>query len=185
MADTGWLNCSSAANDGSAGTQAWSYATRVYADDANYAEAGSVFDPAGPVSTQLLACKGFGAAVPSGATINGVEFRVKHYGTGAERVKWGLAKIIKADGTYGSTDKGPDTTVPASAAYESVGGAADVWGESLTAAWVNDADFGVVLQYDHTAASAFYAYVGHVQAKITYTAAAATRDAMTAVQAVC
>ncbi len=61
-------------------------------------------------------------------------------------------KIVKADGSIGSTNKASlgvwgQTANPG---YTSYGGAADLWGETWTAADINDADFGVVLKLAHT-----------------------------------
>jgi hypothetical protein len=55
-------------------------------------------------------------------------------------------KIVKADGTIGSTNKADTgTNWPSSDTYKSYGASNDLWGESWTPADINDADFGAVL----------------------------------------
>lgn len=57
-------------------------------------------------------------------------------------------KIVKADGTIGTQNKASLGTWGqiANPGYTSYGGAADLWGETWTAADINDADFGVVIK---------------------------------------
>jgi hypothetical protein len=54
-------------------------------------------------------------------------------------------KIIKSDGTFGTTNKATTNLWPTSDTYISYGSSIDLWGETWTAEDINDADFGVVL----------------------------------------
>ena len=174
MADTGWLSCGSAAAAG-VGAYDWTSPGNVYTSNNARAVAGAGDEemPESPSLTRTLDCKGFGASVPSGATINGVEFEVEQYGVGGTRPSWSSAKLIKADGSYGSTNrKSTSSVLPASEAYEAVGGASDLWGETLTPAVVNDSDFGIALQYTIPVATAPRANIDHVRMRVTYTEAA-------------
>lgn len=54
-------------------------------------------------------------------------------------------RIIKADGSIGSTNKGLNTTLETVDTVRVYGSPTDLWGETLTPADINDPDFGVVL----------------------------------------
>jgi len=54
-------------------------------------------------------------------------------------------KIVKADGTIGTTNKASGTSWSATEAYFSYGSSSDLWGETWTAENINDVDFGIVL----------------------------------------
>ena len=61
-------------------------------------------------------------------------------------------KIVKADGSIGTTNKA-DTNVwivTDAQTYQPYGDNTDLWGETWTAANINDADFGVVLSAKET-----------------------------------
>ncbi|MDO8716371.1 MAG: hypothetical protein Q7J73_06140, partial [Dehalococcoidales bacterium] len=77
-------------------------------------------------------------------------------------------KIVKADGTFGSTNKADTSTDwPIADAYATYGGAADLWDETWTAANINDADFGVMLQAE--VPSTFTGSVDHMRITVYYT----------------
>lgn len=54
-------------------------------------------------------------------------------------------KIVKSDGTIGSTNKASASAWSNSDAYTTYGGPYDLWGETWTYADINDSDFGVVI----------------------------------------
>ena len=56
-------------------------------------------------------------------------------------------RIVKSDGTIGTTNKGTSTALPATDAYRSYGASSDLWGETWTSADINDIDFGLVVSY--------------------------------------
>lgn len=56
-------------------------------------------------------------------------------------------RLVKADGTVGSTDKALGTNLGSSDAVREYGDDDDLWGETLTPADINDADFGFVVAY--------------------------------------
>ena len=55
------------------------------------------------------------------------------------------ARIVNADGTIGTTDKSIADDWSSSYAYVSYGSSTDLWGETWTAADINDANFGFAL----------------------------------------
>jgi len=56
-----------------------------------------------------------------------------------------VIKIIKADGSLGSTNKAAATVWPTSDAYATYSGPSDLRGETWSASDINDADFGVAI----------------------------------------
>jgi len=56
-------------------------------------------------------------------------------------------RIVKADGSIGTTNKSTGSALP-STVFSNItfGGPADLWGETWTATDINDADFGAVFQ---------------------------------------
>ncbi len=70
--------------------------------------------------------------------------------TDGEGVYDTYVKIVKADGSIGTTNKAKAEAWDINESYYSYGANNDLWGESWTAANINDADFGVVLSiYSH------------------------------------
>jgi len=66
-------------------------------------------------------------------------------------------KIVKSDGSVGSTNKAnTEDDWPASDTYESYGASDDLWGETWSASDINDSDFGVVLQAEQEAMATMY-----------------------------
>ncbi|MCK4347863.1 MAG: hypothetical protein KAW47_04525, partial [Thermoplasmatales archaeon] len=55
-------------------------------------------------------------------------------------------KIVKSDGSIGTTNKANTTTWTDTEGYVSYGGSGDLWGESWSDTDINNANFGVVLQ---------------------------------------
>lgn len=54
-------------------------------------------------------------------------------------------KIVKSDGSIGTTNKSAGASWPTSDAYSTYGGPSDLWGETWTAEDINNANFGCVL----------------------------------------
>lgn len=67
-------------------------------------------------------------------------------------------KIVKANGSIGTQNKASLAAwgLIANPGYTSYGGAADLWGETWTAADINDPDFGVVINVGHAGGSIGY-----------------------------
>lgn len=122
-----------AANYGS-GSWVWFYPTRVYANDTNYCYLGTLDDT--PIESDI--------------------------------------NIVKADGSLGSTNRaslatwrttpepdymGDDWNVVANPGYTTYGGATDLWGETWTAANINDPDFGVAIRLKKVSAGLYTNYL--------------------------
>lgn len=96
--------------------------------------------------THILKLSGYDfSSIPAGATILGVTVtvRAKYSGSGGilelvQLLDSAGAKVgTDAEGTWTDLTNTPDTYT--------YGGASDLWGNALTRAWVQDADFGVAL----------------------------------------
>jgi len=130
-------------SDAGIGTVAWSNPGNAAAADGLYA--GPVALGGGAISHYLKCTNRSGAAIPTGATINGFALRyLCSFGSVIARDK--AIRIVKS-GVIGATDKSDtvnnwnlttDTT-------QTRGGTADLWGESWTAADVNAANFGFAI----------------------------------------
>jgi hypothetical protein len=132
------------ADDATVGTVAWTNPDNAKVSDNIYAYLDV---PASPKYSHYLKATNFGFSIATEATITGILVEIERrsgsypYGT----LDYGV-KIVKADGSIGSTNKAVGGSWPASDTYKSYGGSADLWGETWTAADINDADFGMVLQ---------------------------------------
>ncbi len=173
MATQGPNSAGTGANDAAFGSYSWTNPGNIVSSDDTYASTGTGHSSA---DSNYLKATNFGFSIPTGATIDGILVAVEKYVTnttsgGAYDVR---ARIVKADGTIGTTDKSspdawPGTTDPGT--YVNYGGATDKWGETWTVADINDADFGFVLAVQPQNASAD-ARVDHIRITIYYTAGA-------------
>ena len=166
MSTAGPNSPGTAADDSAIGTLTWSNPSNIASSNDSKA---TVTGNGGAVSHYLKATN-FGFSVPD-ATIDGVQFDIEMMKAGAGNCNDSVVKLVKADATLGSTDKGTDTNLATSDTVRTYGGAADTWGETLTETDVNDADFGVVISITFPGASC-QAEVDHVTCTVTYTAAA-------------
>jgi hypothetical protein len=154
----------------------WSDTTNVYSDNGTEASAGLWF---ACYSTYLRAGD-FDFEIPTGSTINGivVEIKKRRAGQGAGGIsKDHSVVIIKADGTYGTTDRKSADAWPTTAAYTTYGSSTDLWGETWTAEDINDAYFGVALALDISYLgykSSEYGYIDAIRITIYYTEGASS-----------
>lgn len=177
MTATGATSPGTMADDNTVGTLTWSNPNNAKVSDTNYTDAAA--DTAGVATTHYLKATNFNFAIPIVATINGilVEFQRTLNPIGAPpQIQDNEIKIVKADGTIGTTNKSagaewvqPDTYIP-------FGGAADLWNETWTAADINDIDFGVVISASlvrDKLETGLTAKVNHIRITIYYTGGAA------------
>ena len=145
--DTGFLSPGTMANDSSVGTNgtpAWANPDNAKSSNDVYAV---VTENTTGGTTNYLKATNFGAAVPAGNNITGVEVVIER-----KRTSIGTScldsevKLVKADASIGSTNKADTVTAwPTSDGEKTYGGDGDKWGESLGVSDVNDVDFGVVI----------------------------------------
>lgn len=177
MADTGWLNPSTGANNASVGNAAWSSPTNVVSNNGAESTCTVVPNFAAFDEAQWLVATNFGASVPSGATIDGIEIQVdarqrsnvSNQGpTQVYTQLWNAGAAIGSD--QGATESG--SWVYNTSAFKTYGGSANVWGASLTDTIVNGSGFGVAWRYRRTSAESSYnVSVDVIQIKIYYTEA--------------
>lgn len=151
---------------GDPGTEAWTDASLSRID--NDSGAFCILQNTGAVRARPLRVYGFGLAadIPAGSTILGIEVNIKRRATTADRVCDDVLYLTD-DGTVANvtqrigSNRATATGWPAAYAYESHGGAADLWGATLTAAMVRAANFGI-----HLAPKWYSASAGAVQPNI-------------------
>lgn len=134
----------------------------------------------GGVGSSTLYVRGFGFAIPTNATINGVLIEIQcHYsGTGGGVITTDSAvdsaQVTLVSPSDSGDNKGADAgDFPASDAYLSYGGASDVWGFGLTDADVNDDLFGVQIKVSNKTEEPALAkaFINHVRATVWFTTA--------------
>ncbi len=164
-------------DDATVGTVAWTNPDNAKVSDDVYA----TNTPTDQGISHYLKASNFGFSIPSGATINGilVEFERKaNVASGIQNIKDKYIKIVKADGTIGTTDKADTVTLwSTTEAYSSYGSSSDLWGETWDDAKINDIDFGVVLSVtaiDDTVPNPI-ASVDHIRITVYYTEATTGR----------
>jgi hypothetical protein len=118
----------------------------------------------------------FGFSIPSGATINSIEVRVKGYSADPYDFYWSESYIIH-NGTwygYGSLSYNSEALSGTNTYYTDTGldGSLNVdplWGSSLGATEINSSSFGYILGlYPNGAGD--YVYIDHIEIVIDYTA---------------
>lgn len=131
------------ASDSAVGFHVWGTPNNAKVSDNTYATifASSTGD------SQYLKATNFGFAIPSGATINGVSVAVerdRNVSLGNSIAEKSI-KLVKG-GTVSGNDKSTGAAWPNTEATITYGGAADLWGLTLTDTDINASTFGVVVQ---------------------------------------
>lgn len=140
---SGPLTPGTTGTNGDVGTTAWTNPNNAKIEDGVFATVTSA-GPAGPFADELK-CTNFGFAVPSTAVISGVLVEVKGKATftGAQ-IATAHGQLIKA-GTATGNDQTFSNLYTTSLQFGSAGSSTDLWGLSLSASDVNDANFGFML----------------------------------------
>lgn len=140
MANTTALSPSAAVNDTGVGTVTWVNPANVYSSN----DVRATVSLGGGQVSNLLKATGFGFAIPSAATINGV-VAAYECASGAVGARDHTIQLVKA-GTAVGTNKADTVNIwPTTEATLTRGGATDLWGTAITPADVNAADFGVAI----------------------------------------
>ncbi|SFQ82322.1 hypothetical protein [Nitratireductor indicus] len=148
MVDTGWKAISTVVSETVSGATVWTNSGDA-GDGVYYGTYSTAVDVAKDGGlTDRLKATGFGFSIPDGSTILGVEVRYRWWaeGTSDDGPRDNSVRLV-VSGSLAGDDKATGTQL----AYETnqsrtYGGAADVWGNSLTTAIVNASNFGVALQ---------------------------------------
>ena len=155
----------------------WVSPADVDADDGATANVTSNGYDAG-VYTEVLKATGYDfSAIPDGATIDGVIVRVNTF-DGTVQGEMNLLQLLDTSKARVGTNQ-CSTPVALTATVTTIvtkGGAAELWGNVLTPAWVKNANFGVAIGNISTGGNA-EADVDYVTIEIYFTDTAAPADA--------
>lgn len=180
MAQTAATSPGTMADDASVGADDWASPNNAKVSDNTRSQASAV---SGTVISHYLKATNFGFTIPTNATINGilVEIEKSKQGSGSPSVVDSEVKIVKSDGSIGTTNKADVSTEwpsTASETYISYGGSSDLWGESWTYSDINNSNFGIVISTSMTWSNPFSASanVDHIRITITYTEVATGRQ---------
>jgi len=131
-------------DDSSYGTATWLTPTNIQTDDTNYATCPNA--PMGAdTKSHYLKGRNCGFMIASDKTIAGIEVKINRKKTGTHAITDDRVRIVKADGTIGTTDKSTGSAWTTSDVEAVYGSSSDLWGETWTYADINDADFGAVI----------------------------------------
>jgi hypothetical protein len=167
VSSTGNVFAGTGENNAGIGATAWTNPGNIGAQDGSEATCNA------GASSQYLVARNFGLAVPGGSSIQGITVRVEasEHTAGAEVLN---ARLQDDTGTLVGLTKGNSLNGTTKAVY-TYGAASDQWGlgSTLTAAMVNDADFGVRLWFT----TAHDVRVDYVTLAVEYTVGGATLSA--------
>jgi len=161
-ADTKYNATGANFNDG--GNIAWTNPTNFAGDTTSTAATVSPAS-AGHVSQQLQATA-FGFAIPTDATINGIEAQIESAAANNNRHAWHTVQLLKAGSAVGSNLS--DSAVIFSKAFKQFGDAATLWGTTWTPSEINASGFGVLVKITRTG-TATTTSMYRVYINVTYT----------------
>ena len=146
-ADTGWKTADYVEDNNAVGTLTWANPTNAKTDDGSYALAMSTAN--GAISHYLW-FNDFDFAIPAGATIDGIEVKINKYAqwnTATEFVKDSDIYLVDETNNTCGNDKADTSTAWSTNPSTEVtyGSSTDTWNSGLSAANINDADFGIAI----------------------------------------
>jgi len=142
MPDTGWIFPGTAVGNRvvSGSDRDWSNPDNIKATPG-----GDALITTHPTTSSGLAASNFDfSSISAGAVIDGIEARVGNYRSGVpETMAWSVGKLILADDSDGSVSKHAALLTPTSGVQtDEIGGASDLWSETISRANVQDVDWG-------------------------------------------
>jgi len=165
MADTGWLSPGTTVDVATVGTKVWNNPNNAQVSDNVYAVS---FAGVGGGTSHYLKATNFGAAIPTGATIDGIVVEFERYAPIANKVSDFRIYVGKTGGGFGDENKAAAGYWSTTQAYYSYGGATDLWSETWTAEDINNATFGLSISIVMLA-GAIAGYIDHIRVKVYYT----------------
>ncbi len=163
-------NVGTGANVSGVGTVNWSNPGRITANDGLNATATINIVTN---TTKYLQGTNYGFAIPTDATINGIEVSIERKSSASTlglSVNDNVVKLIKAGTIVGDNKKLTADWLTAMT-VANYGGGADLWGTTWTPSEINASDFGVALSVNTDAILNRTASVNYIQVTITYTPA--------------
>lgn len=164
MPDTGWLNPGTIVSDASAGTAAWIQPSNAAANDGSKTTSGN--------DSQWLLATNFGANVPTGNDIVGVEVQIERQLALGASISAETVQLYIAGAFSGNTKS--NTSWTTTDTYETHGGATDLWGATITRDQANSSTTGFGLRIP-TATGTLR--VDHMQIKFYYAPASSSGGA--------
>jgi hypothetical protein len=144
------------------GDVAWSDPNAVKVSNNAYCTISSAFNSA----SDTIDVTNFSFAVPSGATINGIDVEIECKGSGVGVAGDSFVQLLKAGSAVGS-NKALGSAWPTSDTYVSHGGASDLWGTTWTDSQINASNFGV--RFAAVINTSGTASVDHIRITVYYT----------------
>ncbi len=151
------------ADDSAVGAGVWATVDNAKVNDSSYSTNGS-----GAPATHYLKATAFGFAIPSGATINGIEVGITRKASINAKFEYANDNIVKLvkGGTVSGDSKASTTKWPTSDGTVTYGTTSDLWGTTWADTDINASNFGVVLSANTVTATAS---VNYISVTITYT----------------
>lgn len=165
-ADTGWVLAGAGATV-SDGHVAWSSPGNITAEDGTNATCN--VDTGG--QSDILKGTTFPTTIPAGATINGVEVKLK-LSVSAIKHRDFLVKLV-VGGTIVGANRATAANLPTSPATWTYGSSTDMWSTTITRDQAIATNFGWVFQTDDNDSGAEQSRVDSMYVKIYYTEAGA------------
>lgn len=119
----------------------WTDESSIFSEDSVSASGGGF---SGAETTALYG-RGYNFGVPSGATIVGVEAKIKRKKSNGD-IGWNDSTVQIVNPTVTGDDKSLGSGIGTSYVESSFGGESDLWGLSLTPSDVNSSSFGLAYQ---------------------------------------
>jgi len=122
-------------------------------------------------NTTCLEAYGYNFAIPTSATITGIEVDVERHADAGSIIQDNGLRLLKAGSTTG-IDHMSSANWPAADTYASYGGPSDLWGASWTPADINDPGFGLAMAAISYTCSGFgvpaSSYIDHIRITVYY-----------------
>ena len=160
---------------------AWTSPANAGASDTNYATAslGNTFNSNGDDNSQYIEATGFNFAIPSGATINGIQVSVVKKASNTNDVKDQHVFLLKG-GVLTTSDKKSSTAWGTSDATATYGSTSDLWGTTWTPADINASNFGFALSASNgNFLNNRTASINYISITVTYTPSALSNQTIT------
>lgn len=165
MATAGPTYTGTGANFNDGGLTAWSSPTNIQGDTTGTSATCNI--ATNNNASQLLRATNFGFSIPSTATIGGVTVEVERSAANANRHFEDVIKLMKAGAEVG-TSQGTGVAIPTTKAFATYGGAANLWGTTLTPTDVNNSGFGFSFKINRSSSQTTTTSVFRIRITVTY-----------------
>ena len=151
-------------DDAAVGVGVWATVDNAKVNDTSYATNGS-----GTPATHYLKATAFGFAIPSGATINGIQVGITRKASNNAKFEYSsdnIVSLVKGGTVSGDNKFNAGVKWPTSDGTVTYGTTSDLWGTTWAYTDINASNFGVVLSANTVTATAS---VNFISVTITYT----------------